>query len=107
MVRLGQITRSSSGKNTRRPVSLYSIPEQPDANAGFSLEKRTIFVSAGGRKDAAIPAILRSNRASCFGVQLAFLDSDGGFDLLLPDLAPIAAGNFGVRYLEHVTHRLS
>jgi len=35
------------------------------------------------------------------------LDSDGGFDLLLPDLAPIAAGNFGVRYLEHVTHRLS
>ena len=107
MVRLGQITRSSSGENTRRPVSLYSIPEQPDANVGFSLEKRTIFVSADGRKDAAIPAILRSNRAPCFGVQLAFLDSDGGFDLLLPDLAPIAPGNFGVRYLEHVTHSLS
>jgi hypothetical protein len=38
---------------------------------------------------------------------LAFLDSDGGFDLLLPDLAPIASGNFGVRYLEYVAHSLS
>jgi hypothetical protein len=42
VVRLGQITRSSSGENTRRPASLYSIPEQPDANAGFSLESEQL-----------------------------------------------------------------
>jgi hypothetical protein len=70
------------------------------------LEKRTIFTSTDGRKDAAIPAILFNNRPAGFGVQLAFLDSDGGSDLLLPDFAAIAPGNFGVRYLELVNRGL-
>jgi hypothetical protein len=78
----------------------------PMQTLAFLWKSEQFSLSTDGRKDAAIPAILCTNRAAGFGVQLAFLDSDGGSDLLLPDFAAIAPGNFGVRYLELVNRGL-
>jgi hypothetical protein len=68
LVRRRQITTNPGDKNIRRPVSLYSLSEQSCANASFPLEKRTILLSTDSRKDAALPAILRSNSAPRLGV---------------------------------------
>jgi len=107
LVRRRQITRNPGNQNTCRPVFLYSVSDQSDANTSFSLEKPTILFSTNRPKDAALPSVLPSNGPPCSGLQLVLLDTDGTLDLLLSNLASIASWNSSHCDLEHVNRSIS
>ena len=101
----GKVLRNPGAENLRRPIHLHPLYKQPVPDARIPLEGRTFLLPERGGKVVPFQTIVRYHRPARFGVQLVFLDSDVRLDLLLPDHASVAPGNFGGVDLEHVACR--